>query len=103
MKKLIPVTVLHTMTRMMDNQAVNALRALDLMKNKAVLVIPASAMLVRMECGRILLSSRNCFLKLFEADFLELFRDADFYIRTQDFELDEVREQEYYAWRREKQ
>lgn len=81
----------------------NAAAALELMKQGDTLQIPASHMLVKMQDGRILLSSSNCFLKLSEQDFFALFGTMDFYLRRSAFEIDEARDREYYAWRREKQ
>lgn len=88
---------------MIEKIQMNVQEALQALGQGHTLMLPAEGMLVRMENRRILCSSANAFFRLGVQDFLELFARSAFFLRPEHQEINELKDQEYYAWRREKQ
>lgn len=88
----------------MYNNELTMSQALQQLKHGYTLrTLSGKPVLLSIRDTRILVSGQGYTLRLEEDDFIELFGSEKFVIHNDGFELDEARDQEYYAWRSKSQ
>ncbi len=91
------------MMDMNQNDTFSSLRLIDALKQGYTFRFLDLPVLVRYENERFYLSGPNFTLRLEQHDFLETYGGYAAMITNRQELVDELKDEEYYAWRREKQ